>query len=247
MIERNLGNLQIFETPDQLAAGLADAFVDDARNAIEQRGAFFVALAGGTTPKNAYHLLAQEPRRGQVDWNHVFVYFGDERAVPPDSDESNYKMATDAFLRDANVAPDHIHRMRGEADAQQAAREYAELLIQTMGDRPHFDLVMLGMGADGHTASLFPGTDPLTENDRLVRAVWVEKMATHRITITPLVINNARHVVIATEGLSKAPALYAVREGPYEPQTHPIQIVAPVNGRLSWFVDRAAAAELPER
>lgn len=244
MIERNLGELQIFETPDELAAGLADAFVDDARRAIEQHGAFFVALAGGTTPKNAYHLLSQEPRRSQVDWNHVFVYFGDERSVPPDSDESNYKMATDAFLRAVNIPADHVHRMRGEADPQQTAREYAEMLIQTMGDVPQFDLIMLGMGADGHTASLFPGTDPLTDDDRLVRAVYVEKLSTWRITITPRVINNARHVVIATEGLPKAPALYAVRQGPYEPQTHPIQIVAPTNGRLSWYVDRAAAAEL---
>ncbi len=247
MIERNLGDLQIFETPEQLASALADAFVDDARNAIEQHGAFFVALAGGTTPKNAYRLLASEPRRSQVDWNHVFVYFGDERCVPPQSGESNYKMAMDAFLRDVNLPPDHVHRMRGEDDPLQAARDYAELLIQTMGDLPRFDLVMLGMGADGHTASLFPGTDPLADNDRLVRAPYVEKFSTYRITFTPLVINSARHAIIATEGLPKAPALYAVREGPYDPQIHPIQIVAPVNGRLSWFVDRAAAAELPER
>lgn len=245
MIERNLGDLRIFDTPDDLAAALADTFVDDARNAIQQRGAFFVALAGGTTPKNAYHLLAQEPRRGRVDWTHVFVYFGDERCVPPQSDDSNYKMATDAFLRDVRLAPDHVHRMRGEDDPLQSARDYAELLIQTMGDLPRFDLVMLGMGTDGHTASLFPGTDPLVDNDRLVRAPYVEKLSTYRITFTPLVINSARHVAIATEGLPKAPALYAVREGPYDPLIHPIQIVAPANGRLSWLVDRAAAAELP--
>lgn len=247
MIERNLGDLQIFETPDNLAAALADAFVDDARNAIAQRGAFFVALAGGTTPKNAYRLLAQEPRRSQVDWNHVFVYFGDERCVPPESDESNYKMATDAFLRSVNIGADHVHRMRGEDEPLDAARAYAQLLVQTMGDRPHFDLLMLGMGADGHTASLFPGTDPTIDNDRLVRAPYVDKMSAYRITVTPLVINSARHVVIATEGLPKAPALYAVREGPYDPAIHPIQIVAPQDGRLSWMVDRAAAAELPER
>lgn len=247
MIERNLGDLQIFQTPGDLAAGLADAFIDDAANAIAQHGAFFVALAGGTTPKNAYRLLAQEPRRSRVDWNHVFVYFGDERCVPPQSDESNFKMAAGAFLGEVNIPADHVHRMRGEDDPLLAARDYAELLIQTMGDLPHFDLVMLGMGADGHTASLFPGTDPLTDNDRLVRAPYVEKLASYRITFTPLVLNNARHVIIATEGLPKAPALYAVREGPYDPRIHPVQIVEPVNGRLSWFVDRAAAAELPER
>lgn len=245
VIERNLGQLRVFETPDVLAAALADAFVEEASAAIQAHGAFFVALAGGTTPKNAYRLLAQEPRRSNVDWSHVFVYFGDERCVPPQSDDSNYKMAMDAFLRSVNVPPDHVHRMRGEDDPLQAARDYAELLIQSMGDLPQFDLVMLGMGPDGHTASLFPGTDPLTDNDRLVRAPYVEKFSTYRITVTPRVINNARHVIIATEGLPKAPALYAVREGPYDPALHPVQIVAPVNGRLSWFVDRAAAAELP--
>lgn len=245
MIERNLGELRIFETSDAVAAAVADAFVEDARNAIEQRGAFFVALAGGTTPKAAYRLLAQEPRASAVDWTHVHVYFGDERSVPPDSDDSNYKMALDAFLH-AMVPPQNVHRMQGEEDPLSAARDYAQLLIQTMGDMPAFDLIMLGMGADGHTASLFPGTDPRVDDERLVRAVYVEKMQTYRITLTPLVINNARHVVIATEGLAKAPALYAVRLGPYEPLEHPIQIVAPVHGRLSWYVDKAAAAELPQ-
>jgi 6-phosphogluconolactonase len=246
VIERKPGELHIFETPDALAAALADAFVHEARQAVEEHGAFFVALAGGTTPKNAYRLLAQEPRRNKIDWNHVFVYFGDERCVPPQSEDSNYKMAADAFLREVGIAPDHVHRMRGEDDPAQAARDYAQLLIQTMGDSPRFDLVLLGMGSDAHTASLFPGTDPLTDNDRLVRAPHVEKLETHRITITPLVINNARRVIIATEGTPKAAALYAVRQGPYDPVLRPIQIVSPVDGKLSWFVDRAAAAELPE-
>jgi 6-phosphogluconolactonase len=246
MIERNLGELHIFETPDDLAAALADAFVAEARSAIAERGAFFVSLAGGTTPKNAYRLLAQEPRRGSVDWNHVFLYFGDERCVPPDSEQSNYHMAMDAFLRDVRIPADHVHRINGEDEPLQAARDYAQLLIETMGDLPRFDLILLGMGPDGHTASLFPGTDPLTDNDRLVRAAYVAKLSAYRITFTPLVINNARRVIVATEGLPKAPAVYAVREGPYDPQLHPVQIVAPADGRLNWFVDRAAAAELPE-
>lgn len=245
MIERNLGDLQVFDTPEEVAEALADAFVSDAVEAIAARGAFFVALAGGTTPKNAYRLLAQEPRCSRIDWNHVFVYFGDERCVPPDDSDSNYRMAHEAFLSRVPLSEDHVHRMHGEDDPPAAARDYASLLIQTMGDLPRFDLLMLGMGPDGHTASLFPGIDPLSENDRLVRAPYVEKFATYRITITPLVINNAGHVVIATEGLPKAPALYAVREGPYDPAVHPIQIVEPVNGRLTWLVDRAAAAQLP--
>jgi 6-phosphogluconolactonase len=244
MIERNLGELRVFPDPATVAAAVADAFVDDARSAISERGAFFVALAGGTTPKAAYQLLAQEPRAGAVDWQHVQVYFGDERCVPPDHPDSNYKMAREAFLSRVPIPEQNVHRMQGEIDPLTAARDYAQLLMQTIGDLPQFDLIMLGMGPDGHTASLFPGTDPLVDNERLARAVYVEKLQTYRITLTPLVINNARHVLIATEGLPKAPALYAVRMGPYDPVQHPIQIVAPVHGRLSWYVDRAAAAEL---
>jgi 6-phosphogluconolactonase len=244
MIERNLGDLHVFPDASSVAVAVADAFVEDAQAAISERGAFFVSLAGGTTPKAAYRLLAQSPRADAVDWQHVQVYFGDERCVPPDSDESNYKSAHDAFLSTVPIPEQNVHRMQGEADPLTAARDYAQLLVQTMGDIPQFDFIMLGMGTDGHTASLFPGTDPRVDDDRLVRAVYVEKMQTHRITLTPLVINNARHVLIATEGLTKAPALYAVREGPYDPVQHPIQIVAPLRGRLSWYVDRAAAAEL---
>lgn len=241
------GELRVYDGPAELAAALADTFVAEASSAIAERGAFFVALAGGTTPKNAYELLAQAPRRDRVDWRHVFVYFGDERCVSPERAESNYRMAREAFLDGVALPAGHVHRMRGEDDPLAAARDYATLLIQTMGDLPRFDLLMLGMGADGHTASLFPGTDPCTDDDRLVRAPYVEKLGAYRLTITPMVINAARHIVIATEGLPKAPALYAVREGPYQPLVHPIQIVQPSGGRLTWLVDRAAAAELPER
>lgn len=244
MTDRNPGELRVFPDPESLAAAVADAFVSDANEAIEERGAFFVALAGGTTPKAAYRLLAQEPRASAVDWQHVHVYFGDERSVPPDHPDSNYRMAREAFLSKVAIPEQNVHRISGEEDALVAARDYAQLLVQTMGDAPAFDLIMLGMGTDGHTASLFPGTDPRTDDERLVRAVYVEKLQTYRITLTPLVLNNARHVLIATEGLEKAPALYAVRMGPYDPSVHPIQIVNPVHGELTWYVDRAAAAEL---
>ncbi len=244
MIERNLGELRIFPDPDSLAAGVADAFVHDARAAIAERGTFYVALAGGTTPRAANLLLAQQPRAGAVDWKRVHVYFGDERCVPPEDDESNYKMACDTLLSRVPIPEQNIHRIKGEMEPLAAARAYAAELVETMGDLPQFDLMLLGMGADGHTASLFPGTDPLVDNEHLVRAVYVEKLQTYRITVTPLVINSARHVLIATEGLPKAPALYAVRIGPYDPIEHPVQIVAPVHGRLSWYVDAAAAAEL---
>lgn len=238
------GELLIFDTPQDVAAAVADAFIDDARSAIEQRGAFYVALAGGSTPKAAYSLLAQPPRRDHVDWKNVQIFFSDERCVPPESDESNYNMAYHALLSHVPIPQANIHRMRAEEDPDTAAAEYAALLVRELGDPPRFDLVMLGMGADGHTASLFPGADPHTDEEQLVRAVYVEKFSAHRLTFTPVVINNARHVLIAVEGLPKAPALYAVRQGPYDPRIHPIQVVAPTNGRLTWYVDRAAAAEV---
>ena len=244
MIDGTTGELVVFDTRELVAAALADTFVKDAQAAIAQRGTFFVALAGGSTPKTAYKLLAQEPRRSQVDWNRVQVFFGDERCVPPDSEESNYKMASDGFLATVNIPETNVHRIRGEDDPTRVAADYAAELIASMGNPPRFDLIMLGMGTDGHTASLFPGADPQTDEDRLVRAVYVEKLHAYRITLTPLVINNARHVVIASEGLAKAPALYAVLKGPREPSVHPIQVVAPAQGRLTWYVDRAAAAEL---
>ncbi len=239
-----VGELLIFDSPKELAQAVADAFIDDARSAVEQRGAFYVALAGGTTPKDAYELLAHQPRRERVDWENVHVFFSDERCVPPTSEESNYKMAADTLLSKVPIPPENVHRIHGENEPEKAAADYAALLVKMLGNPPRFDLIMLGMGADGHTASLFPGIDPHTDEQRLVRAYYVEKLKTHRITFTPVVINNARHVLIATAGLTKAPALYAVREGPYEPLVHPIQVVAPSNGRLTWYVDRAAAAEL---
>jgi 6-phosphogluconolactonase len=238
------GDLNVLDTPQLVAAAVADAFVSDAKTAIAEHGIFFVALAGGSTPKTAYQLLAQPPRRDLVDWPHVHVFFGDERCVPPGSDESNYKMASDAMLHNVAIPKQNVHRMHGEDDPARAAAQYATLLVEMLGKPPRFDLIMLGMGADGHTASLFPGTDPHVDEGQFVRAVYVEKLSAHRVTLTPLVINSARHVLVATEGLPKAPALYAVLKGPYDPRVHPIQVVAPVQGRLSWYVDRAAAAEL---
>jgi 6-phosphogluconolactonase len=242
--DRDSGELLVFATPQDVAREVADAFVHDARDAIAARGAFSVALAGGTTPKAAYMLLAQEPAHSAVDWSKVRIFFGDERCVPPDNAESNYKMAADAMLNAVGIPAGNVYRMRGEIDPQTAAAEYASLLREKLGEPPRFDLIMLGMGADGHTASLFPGSDPHQDEAQLVRAPYVEKMHAHRITLTPLVLNNARHIIVATEGLTKAPALYAVRKGPYDPKVHPIQVLAPVDGSLTWCVDRAAAAQL---
>lgn len=237
-------DLHIFRTQGLLAEHLAGAFVACARDAIASRGAFTVALAGGTTPRAAYALLAQEPRRTRVRWDAVNVYFGDERCVPPHDTQSNYRMAKESFFDAVALPSSQVHRMRGEIEPQRAALEYALLLRSTLGETPHLDLVMLGLGADAHTASLFPDLDPMTDDDALVRAVYAESAKMWRITLTPTVINGAREVVFAVAGAQKARALKAVREGPRDPTRYPAQIIRPQGGRLVWLVDAEAAVSL---
>lgn len=236
--------LAVFDAPDSVALALAERVVSLGTEAIEQRGRFDIALAGGSTPKAAYALLAREPARSALDWSLVRFFFGDERCVEPTDDDSNYNMAKATLLDALQIRPHAVFRMLGEADPPIAARAYADTLRRELGREPVLDLVMLGMGPDGHTASLFPGTDPFADDADLVRAPWVEKFQTHRITMTPHAINSARNVAIATEGETKAHALKAVLEGPYLPLEFPIQIVAPRSTRLTWFVDRAAARYL---
>jgi len=241
------GRLIVLGDEAALAHAVASRFVEVAQEALTSRERFDVALSGGSTPKAAYALLAAQPLAAALDWSRVRFFFGDERCVPPDDPESNYKTAFDGLLQPLGIAPGRVFRMRGEDEPAVAARDYAAVLQRELGARPVFDLVMLGMGPDGHTASLFPGSDPLSDDAALVRAPWVEKFSTFRITITPQVINAARHVLIAAAGASKAATLREVREGPFAPTVHPIEIVAPLDGELTWFVDESAAGELHER
>lgn len=235
------GDLRVFRDGDELAQALADLFVDCAQSAVAERGAFYVALAGGTTPEAAYRRLGSIPLVTRVPWKDTYVYFGDERCVPPDDERSNYRMAQRAFLGQVGIPERNVHRMRGEDQPAEAARAYASVLTADLGDVPRLDLVMLGMGADGHTASLFPGSDPFGDGVALARAVRAPD-GLARITLTPRVLNAARRIVIATEGSAKAATLAAVRAQPYDPARFPIQSVDPVDGILEWYVDRAAAS-----
>ena len=242
-MSRLAGTLQVFPTPADVAKALADNVVAAARAAIAARGRFTVALSGGTTPKATYTLLSQAPYANALDWTKVIFFFGDERCVPPSNDQSNFKTAYDTFIRALNIPREHVHRMHGEEDPQFAAASYRTELTTTLGSPPVLDLVMLGMGPDGHTASLFPGNDPLANEDDLVRAVYSQSQQQWRITLTPKVINAARAVVFAVEGAAKAKTLADVREGPYNPTTYPSQIIAPTSGSLTWLVDKAAAGQ----
>jgi 6-phosphogluconolactonase len=238
---RSAGELRIFDDPAQVATALADLFVERARAALAERARFSVSLAGGTTPKATYALLATQPYATSLDWNAVEFYFGDERCVPPDHDQSNYRMVREALLAPLGISGGQVHRMRGEDEPQSAAAAYRADVLEHLGEKPRLDLVMLGMGPDGHTASLFPGNDPLDDDAQLVRAVYSQSQSQWRITLTPRVLNGARTVVFSVEGAGKAATLAAVREGPYDPQRYPSQIIAPIDGDLLWLVDRAAA------
>jgi 6-phosphogluconolactonase len=241
--------VRIFDDAVALARAAADLFVEAARAAVAAHGRFYVALSGGSTPRALYQLLAGPEYHDRVDWSRTFVFFGDERCVPPTDPESNYRMAREALLFHVAVPATQVFRMRGEAaDPDAAARLYEITLRRAFalapGELPRFDLILLGMGPDGHTASLFPHTEALHVTDRLVVANRVEKLGTTRLTLTLPVINNAALVVFLVAGADKVAALAGVLKGPPQPEELPTQQVAPKNGRVVWLVDRAAAAQL---
>ena len=223
-----------------LAKETADVIFASASEAIAGQGKFSIALSGGRTPEALYTLLAQEPYRSVIDWAKVQVFFGDERCVPPDSPESNYGMARRAMLSKVPIPGDNIYRMRGEIDPNEAAKEYGQMLKEKFGDGG-IDLVLLGMGDDGHTASLFPGTEALNETKHRCVANFVPKLKTWRITLSAPFINQSKRVLILVAGKEKTQRLHEVLEGPRDPQRLPIQLIAPVKGQLVWMVDAEAA------
>ncbi|HEX4945906.1 MAG TPA: 6-phosphogluconolactonase [Blastocatellia bacterium] len=244
-----LNSAQIIRVADAqaLAQTAALTFQQSASEASAARGRFAVALSGGSTPKAMFALLAGEPYRSAIDWTRVYIFWGDERCVPPEHPDSNYRMTNEALLARVPIPPSHIFRMRGEDEPSQAAQQYAALLQQFFQpeDVPRFDLVFLGMGADGHTASLFPGTTALhAAPDEIVVANYVEKLNAHRLTLTATAINQARNIVFLVGGADKAETLRAVLHGAYQPELYPSQLIQPAQGKLIWIVDETAAAGL---
>ncbi len=242
-------DIQIYSTSQSLLEAVAQHLVHHARQAIAARNAFTIALAGGSTPKDLYAMLAAPPFHSQLDWTKIRFFWGDERHVPPDHADSNYRMAHEALLRHLPISMAHIHRVPSELpDAHTAAEQYEAALRKQFEvsepDIPRFDFILLGMGPDGHTASLFPGTQAVHETNRLVAAPWVETFQTHRITFTPGLLNHARQVTFLICGNAKAKTLHAVLEGPFQPDALPAQIIQPQAGTLTWFMDQEAAGEL---
>jgi 6-phosphogluconolactonase len=242
-----------FPTADAVVAEAAGRIVAAAARAVRASGRFVVALAGGSTPKRLYELLATPEYAARVDWAHTHVFFGDERCVPPDDPESNYRMARLALLDRVPVPAPNVHRMRGEDDPRQAAGAYereVRAVLATpdgppgVGSERRFHLVLLGMGSNGHTASLFPGLMAVRERERWVVAEHVAEVHAWRITLTPPVLNAAAEVLFLALGAEKAAMLKRVLEGPVRPDELPAQAIAPHDGLLTWLVDAAAARDL---
>src|SRR5579885_3219342 len=242
-------DLRVFPDPPALFRAAAEEFVAQAQSAIGARGRFTVALAGGSTPKGLYGRLAGN---STLPWDKVFFFFGDERHVSPDSPESNYRMARESFLSKIPVPPGNVFRIPAEiADASQAAAAYEQTLrnffAAPAGGFPVIDLVLLGMGPDGHTASLFPGGTALQENSRWVVSDWVDKFKTDRVTLTLPVLKHARTVMFVVSGNDKAATLREVLEGSQPGTQFPAKLIRPQDGNLIWMVDRAAAADVSAR
>ncbi len=227
-----------------LATEAADHTLDVLRAALARRERAHIALAGGSTPRAMNALLTAEPRRSSLDWTRIVFWFGDERCVPPDDPESNYRMNRETLLDPLGIASHQVHRIHGEGDPAASAADYAAVLMLELGDRPQLDLVLLGMGPDGHTASLFPGTTKAMGRTELCVAHYIPKFDRWRITLTPHAINAARNIAITAGGAEKADALEAVLNGPRDPDVFPAQLIRPRAGELHWFVDTAAAAHL---
>ncbi len=242
------GEIRILTTPQELFASAAEEIVKLANESVAARGRFTIALSGGSTPKSLFNLLATNAK-STLPWERMFFFFGDERHVPPTDPDSNYRMANEAMLSKVPVPTANVFRMEAEnPDAAAAAAAYEQTLRKffqvAAGEVPRFDLILLGMGPDGHTASLFPGTAGLQEKSKLVIANWVEKLKTHRLSFTLPLINAARCVAFLVSGTDKAPALKAVLEGNAPGEQYPSKLISPKDGKLIWFLDRAAASGL---
>lgn len=240
--------IEIFPDAAALAQRAAEQFVALANYAIHKRGRFVVALSGGSTPKQMNALLAAPPFADQVNWSKVFVFWGDERCVSPDNAESSYCMARETLLKHVSIPNENIQRVHGELAPEHAAQKYEDKLREFfVGQAPRFDLILLGMGDDGHTASLFPGTPGIRENSRWAVAVKHDTPPlplVDRVTFTPLLINAAANVTFLVSGAAKAERLLQVLRDPYNPDRLPAQVVRPKDGKLFWLLDEPAAGKI---
>ena len=242
--------VQILPDAAAIARRAAEKIIEAAAVAIKERGGFTISLAGGSTPKALYSLLATDPAfKSQMPWDKTQFFFGDERHVPPDNSDSNYRMAHESMLSKVPLKPEQVIRIKAEYENSEKAAEEYQQALRTWFQRsnqqlPRFDVLLLGMGDEGHTLSLFPGTKALHDNGRWVMSNWIGKLFTDRVTITAPVANNSALAIFMVTKADKALALKGVLEGPYEPEQLPSQLIQPKNGKLLWLVDPTAASKL---
>ena len=239
--------IQIYKNIQELSTAAAELFVVSAAQAITARGRFLTALSGGGTPKPLYEWLAREPYRNQIEWSKVLVFWGDERCVSKDDSGNNYYQTRQTLLDHIPLPADNIHRIASELEPEDAAKDYARVLknfAESPYEWPRFDLVLLGMGDDGHTASLFPDSQVVVTSAVIAVTANYQDRPAKRVSLTPLVFNAARRVVFLAVGQSKAETLANILNGEYHPELLPAQRIRPTDGEVIWLVDEAAAGKL---
>jgi 6-phosphogluconolactonase len=233
----------VFEDLETLSRAAAQLFHSLSRAAIVEHGRFVVALSGGSTPRRLYELLGSSPYQTTIDWRRTHLFWADERCVPPDRPESNYALLRDSLLLHLPLPMSNVHRVEGEADPGEAARKYEQSIKDFYGTRiPAFDLIMLGVGEDGHTASLFPGSSALQETARIAVPVYLEKSKMNRVTLTLPIINHSSHVLFLATGKAKARVVNNILNAGNS-EGYPAGLVRPESGTLEWFLDREAAGK----
>ena len=234
-------NIHVYSNKEKLVAETTERVIDSIEKAIQKNGLCNVALAGGNTPGGVYSMLATNPYQGRVDWGRLHFFWGDERMVPPEHQDSNFRMVQKTLLDHIKIPDVNVHRIRGEIAPEQAAEEYASLLNDHFkADLPEFDIILLGLGEDGHTASLFPETDAVEECEKHVVAVFVSKLSTWRVTLTLPVLNAAREILFLVSGKSKSEIVQRIMSIKQPAKELPATMVNPQNGELHWMLDSEA-------
>lgn len=237
-----MNNVKVFSSDAELIKAAADTIVLIAREAVAKRGRFVISLSGGHTPEHLYITLSKPPYVDQMPWSHVYIFWGDERYVPADDEQNNANMARRTLLNHITIPAENIFPVQTQFSPADAAKNYEECIRRLFGNEtPVFDLMLLGIGDNSHTASLFPNTEVLHEHSRLVKEVFVEEVEMYRITMTVPLINNSRNILFLVEGESKAEAVNTILNGTYKPDTYPAQLIRPVDGKLFWYLDSNAA------
>ncbi len=239
--------IRIYDTPDTLAKAAAEFVAQQAHKAVQESGRFSIVLSGGSTPGKTYAYLARQPFQKEIEWQHTHVFWGDERCVPADDPRNNARMAYQQLLQYVPVPSDQIHPIASTLPPLVAARQYEEEIKAFFKhSRPAFDLVLLGLGENGHTASLFPGTPVLRESTAWVAEVYVAEQNLWRVTLTPPLINQSAVVIYLVQGARKANIVHQVLQGPQKPEELPAQLIHPASGELHWFLDAQAASRISQ-